>query len=196
MGSFNILVPEDRLALADSREYKLKALFKGYARAIEKKIGDSSEAAGTKMRVYPKTVDVREPAVNADFGCVVDSWQTAALAVVGNPYSCFQGAIGAAAPILTAAQLLVIYAVGIETTPMPVSRLTFRNQTNIGNIIAQFDLEQLIPYEHWFGFFSEPIVVDPLRGISATVQCRIATNIAARVRLACFMFEPAGAVVA
>jgi len=201
MGSFNILVAEDRLSLADSRHYKLAALFKGYQRAIEKKIGDASEmgtvtAGPLESRKFPKSVDVRESSVTADFGTAVDSWQTAALAVVGNPYSCFQGAIGVAAPILLANQLLVIYGVSIETTPMPVSRLTFRNQTNVGNIIAQFDLEQLIPYDHWFGFFSEPVVVDPSRGISALVQCRIATAVAARVRLATYMFEPAGTTIA
>jgi len=203
MGSFNILVAEDRLSLADSRKYKLTALFKGYARAIEKKIGDASELAmvsdrmvPVEKRQFPKSVDVRESAVTADFGTAVDAWQTAALAVVGNPYSCFQGAIGAAAPILLANQLLVIYGVSIETTPMPVSRLQFRNQTNVGNIIAQFDLEQLIPYDHWFGFFSEPVVVDPSRGISALVQCRIATGVAGLVRLATYMFEPAGTTMA
>jgi CRISPR/Cas system endoribonuclease Cas6 (RAMP superfamily) len=149
-------------------------------------------APGSK-KPKAQSVDVREFQPILDAGAALDQWNTAALAVVGNAYSCFQAI---AAPVLAANKLAVFYRVQIETVPLPVSRLIFRSGAAAGNILAEFDLEQLACEQVMVGYFSEPVVIDPTTTFAAQVLCRIATGVLARVQLGALIFEPAGSLIA
>jgi hypothetical protein len=131
----------------------------------------------------------RQPQNILDFGTALEQWNTAALAVVGTAYSCFQAV---AAPVLAANKLAVFYGVAIETVPVPVSRLTFRAGGAAGNIIAEYDLECLISQQEIAGYFSDPVVIDPTAPFAAQVTCRIATAVLARVQLWGYIVELSG----
>jgi len=95
-------------------------------------------------------------------------------------------------PTLNAVRIAVWYGVAVETAAFPVSRLTWRSGGAAGNIIAEFDLEQLINRLESIGFFSEPVVFDPTLPYSGTVRARIVTGLLARVQPMGFIVEPAG----
>jgi len=59
-----------------------------------------------------------------------------------------------------------------------------------------FDLEQLVNRLETDGYFSEPVIIDPTATYAVQVTCRVATGVLARVQLGCFVFEPAGTVIA
>lgn len=201
MGSINMLQPIDTLTLSDQKEFRLRALAAGLARASYKKIGSVGDHLTDKNVAYkaivdgqwPKSLDCREAQPILDFGCALDQWNTAALAVVGTAYSALQAI---AAPVLAANRIAVFYKIGIETIPMPISRVTFRSGGAAGNIIGVFDTEQLINHQQWVGFFSEPVVIDPTTTFAVQVLCRIATGLLADVQLGCLIFEPAGTTIA
>lgn len=210
MGSRNYILPIDGLSLSQQSEYKMKAIAAGLARATEKGIGvigndeipgygsigtTSAKAAAIleKLRSgwVPRSMDIRDFQNILDAGTALDQWNTAALAVVGTNYSCFQAI---AAPTMGNNKLAVFYGVNIETVPGPVSRLTFRSGG--GNNLAMFDLEPLYTQDRQAGFFTEPVVIDPTITFAALVMARIATGVLARVQLGAFIVEPAGQTIA
>ena len=97
---------------------------------------------------------------------------------------------------MAANRLGVIYKVGVQTAPPPVSRLTFRSGGALGNIIGIFDLEQLANRTESEGYFSEPIIIDPNITYAMQVTGLIATGALARVQLGFLIFEPAGQTIA
>lgn len=220
MASRNYIVysgPGSSMTASDQKVYKLKALAAGLERCAIKNIGDvnadipglqSIPESQKQARVdfiqsfiqtgnWPKSVDQRELAPLTDLVVVtaLDSWLTAALAVVGAFYSCFQAV---AAPQLLQGKLMVVYGVSIEdpAVPMPVSRLVFRKGGAAGNIQGQYDLEPLGVKQEYDGFLSEPQVIDYTDPFAIQVRCRFVTGVACIVHLHNFLFESTGLVIA
>jgi len=216
MASRNYLVMSNDMTLTDKKEYRTKALAAGLERCGLKSIGDinadvpglqaipiankSARVAAIKAYIetgqWPRSIDQRELAPLTDLvvPTALDMWLTAALAVVGTPYSCFQAV---AAPQLIVGRLMVCYAVSVESAvvPMPVSRLIFRRGGVAGNIQAQFDMEPMGVRWEVDAFLSEPVVIDPQDVFAIQVICR-AVAAATIVHIHNFLFEGAGQVVA
>jgi len=207
MSSRTYTIPVGSMTLTDQKDYRMNAIAAGIERASQKKIGSISDEipgysvlASRVQRIdsitnwlkqgnTPASIDVREPQPTLDFACVIDDWQSAALAAVNTFYTIFNGVV---TPTLNAVRIAVWYGVAVETAGFPVSRLTWRSGGAAGNIIAEFDLEQLINRLESIGFFSEPVIFDPTLPYSGTVRCRIATALLARVQPMGFIIEPAG----
>lgn len=219
MASRNYLILEDDMTHKEKRDYRLSALAAGLERTGHKNIGDiNGDISGLQgisdmdqeRRVnhikgfimdgsWPRSIDQRELhpiAAGPDLvaGTAIDSWLTAALAVVGTAYSCFQAI---AAPQLIVGKLMVCYGVSVESAvvPMPVSRLTFRRAGAAGNIQAVFDMEPMGAREEIDAFFSEPVIIDPQEVFAIQVLCR-AVAAATIVHIHNFLFESTGSVVA
>ena len=207
MSSRTYIIPVGAMTLTDQKDYRINAISAAIERASQKKIGSISDEipgysllGSMQQRIdsitnwlrlgnTPKSIDVREPQPALDFACVIDDWQTPALAAVNTFYTIFNGVV---APTLNAVRIAVWYGVAVETAAFPVSRLTWRTGGAAGNIIAEFDLEQLINRLESIGFFSEPVIFDPTLPYSGTVRCRIATGLLSRVQPMGFIIEPAG----
>lgn len=218
MGSRNYVVSVDDLTYSERADYKKRALSAGLERCAIKGIADvNSDIPGLQAipeaqkdarfdLVYkyistgkwPKSVTQREltPALNGDLVAVtaLDSWLTAALAAVGTFYSCFQAI---AAPQLAQDKLMVCYGVSIDSAgvPLPVSRLVFRKGGAAGNIIAQFDLEEMETRQSIDAYFSEPVVIDPNQAFAIQVRCRNATAAAEIVHIHNFLFEQSSLII-
>jgi hypothetical protein len=212
MASRQYIIPTGSMSQSKQEDYRIKAIAAGLVRAHDKKIASiGDEEIGNYSRLgtveekltavlrylqtggWPRGFDAREAQPITDFGSALDQWNTAALAVVGTAYSCHQAV---AAPALAANRLAVYYKVGIETVALPVSRIIFRMNAANGNIVALFDLEQLVNRLETDGWFSEPVVIDPSQAHAVQVLCRIATGVLARVQLGCYIIEPAGTLIA
>lgn len=180
------LIPTESMTLTDQREYRQKALIALVERAVDKKIGDETDLARVQRNEDPVSLRLREWQNILDAVAALDQWNTAALAAVGIAYSVFQAV---AAPVMNAARMAVFYKVSIETVPVPVSRLLFRDGGALGDIIGQFDLEPLAVHDPIEGFFSEPVVIDPSQTFAAQVLARTATGVLARVQLGSFVAE-------
>jgi len=209
MGSRQYIVPLDEMTLSDIKTYKMQALAAGIKRSYERKIAswDAGEIVdpGAQAGVpsydaiyrfmqnggWPAGLDVRDMQPILDAATALDQWNTAALAAVGTAYSCFQ-AVAAPAIGQRANKIVVFYGIAIETSPLPISRLTFRRNTAAGTIVADFDLEPLAVMDKMVGLFSEPVVWDENSAYAMQALCRIATGAAARVIPLNFVFEPAG----
>lgn len=209
MGSRQYIVPLDEMTLSDIKEYKLTALVAGIKRSYERKIAswdpseipDPSAQAGVpsfnaiyafvQKGGWPAGLDVREMQPILDAATALDQWNTAALAAVGTAYSCFQ-AVAAPAIAQRANKIVVFYGVAIPTSPLPVSRLTFRRNTATGTIVADYDLQPLSVMQKVAGMFSEPVVWDENGAYAMQVLCSIATGAAAVIVPFNFVFEPAG----
>jgi hypothetical protein len=180
--NLKILIPKDEAILVPGKieQFKKDAINKAVARAVTLKLAGSGDE-----------LDVRPLQNIRDFATALDQWNTAALAVVGTAYSVFQAV---AAPAIPANKLIVFYGVGIETIPLPASLLTFRRAAIAGNIMAQFDLEQLVNCQTQEGYFSEPIVIEPQTTFACQVTARIAGG-AARVQLMGFAVERKGETI-
>ena len=207
MSSRTYIIPVGSMTLTDQKDYRINAISAAIERASQKKIGSISDEipgysqlASRQQRIdqvtswlkqgnTPASIDVREPQPGLDFACTVDDWQTPALAAVNTFYTIFNGVV---TPTLNAVRIAVWYGVAVETAAFPVSRLTWRSGGAAGNIIAEFDLEQLINRLESIGFFSEPVIFDPTLPYSGTVRCRTATALLARVQPMGFIIEPAG----
>jgi len=216
MASRNYLVMSNDMTLSDKKEYRLNALAAGLERCGLKGIGDikadvnglatipdANKATRVKLihdfiatGQWPRSIDQRELAPLTDLvvPTALDMWLTAALAVVGTPYSCFQAV---AAPQLIVGRLMVCYAVSVESAvvPMPVSRLLFRRGGAAGNIQAQFDMEPMGSRLEPDAFLSEPVVIDPNDVFAIQVICR-AVAAATIVHIHNFLFESSGLVIA
>lgn len=185
--SETFIMPKDELTLSDMKRYKQDAIKALLKRTVLKLGGDPDDPKAGEQ------YDVRNYENIRDAGAVLDQWRTAALAVVGTPYTVFQAVLAPATP---ASQLIVFYRVSIETVPLPVSILTIRTGGAAGNIIGEFDLEQIANTWTTDGFFNRPIVIDPNTNYAVQVVCRIATGLFARVQLGAFVSEPRGNVIA
>ena len=219
MASRNYLVMSNDMSLSEKKAYRLQALAAGLERCGLKGIGDVNAdipglqtigLANKEARVahiknfiqtgaWPRSIDQRELhpiAAGPDLvlGTALDMWLTAALGVVGNPYSCFQGI---AAPQLIVGKLMVCYGVSVESAvvPMPVSRLIFRKGGVAGNIQAVFDMEPMGVRWEVDAFFSEPQVQDPQEIFAIQVICR-AVAAATIVHVHNFLFESTGLIIA
>ncbi len=217
MSSLNYVIPIGSLDEQMQANYRVKAVAAGIERAAVKDIGSIADdipgykdARATPTRTardvristilsylldgnIPPSIDIREFQNILDAAATLDQWNTFALAAIGINYSVFNGI---AAPVLAADRLAVFYKIGIETAPLPVSRVTFRSGGAAGNIVGVFDLEQLVNRLETDGFLSEPVVYDPSQTFAVQVLCRIATLALARVQLGGLIFEPAGNVIA
>jgi len=207
MSSRTYIIPVGSMTLTDQKDYRINAIAAAIERASQKKIGSISDEipgysqlASRNQRIdqvtswlkqgnTPASIDVREPQPGLDFACTIDDWQTPAMAAVNTFYTIFNGVV---TPTLNAVRIAVWYGVAVETAGFPVSRLTWRSGGAAGNIIAEFDLEQLINRLESIGFFSEPVIFDPTLPYSGTVRCRTATALLARVQPMGFIIEPAG----
>ena len=218
MGSRNYLVNTEDMTLTDRKEYKVKALAAGLERCSVRGIGnvnadipdlqgipDSDKgrrvdhiAKYIRPGIWPDSVDQRElvagPA-RTDFTAattpVLDAMFTAALAVVGVAYTCFQAI---AAPQLLNNRLLVFWGFSMEP-PMGISHLIFRKGGAAGNVVAIFDVQTQNTRLAYDTFFSEPIVFDPQEVFAVQAVCRIATGVAHPIHLHNFLFGPAGQTI-
>jgi len=177
----SFILPEDELTLTDIKGFRAGAIAAGLARA-QKIMGRG-----------PTELVVRQLLNITDCAAALEQWNTAALAVVGTEYSVFQAA---GTVTLANNKLLVIYGVTIETLPCPVSRLIIRSGAATGNILAEFDLEQIICSNTLEGYFNQPICLDPTQVFAVNVRCRIATGVLARIQLKNFLLEPIGQFIA
>ena len=211
MSSLNYVIPIGSMDEQMQANYRIKAVAAGIERAAVKDIGSIiddipgyREVKNRDKRIatilayladgnIPPSIDIREFQNILDAAAALDQWRTAALAVIGTLYSCFQAT---PAPVLAADALAVFYKVGIETAPLPVSRLVFRSGGAAGNTVGIFDLEQLVNRLETDGFLSEPVVYDPSQTFAIQALCRIATGVFSRVQLGGLLFEPAGNVIA
>jgi len=216
MASRNYLVMSNDMTLSDKAKYRATALAAGLERCGTKGIGDvnadvpglqSIPLANKANRVelirnyimtgaWPKSIDQRELAPLTDFvaAAAQDSWLTVALAV-GGVVSALN-----ALPAYTfpAGRLMVCYGVSVESAvvPMPVSRIIFRKGGAAGNILAQFDMEEMGVRWEPDAFFSEPVVLDPQEAFAIQVLGRAVVAAGARVHVHNFLFESAGLTVA
>ena len=177
--------PTEELGVGQIKEYIERAVNAGMKRA-------------TKTGAVPDTdtAKIREADIVADFGSGVGGWLTMPLAALGIQYSCLCTAVPAAiTPQLANNRVAVFYKVGVETAGFPVALLQFREGVTAGTTLAVFDLEGLATKLMPEGYFTEPIIYDPQKILNIVVTCRIVTNLQARVRLGCFIFEPGGAVI-
>ncbi len=216
MASRNYLVMSNDMTLSDKKEYRLNALSAGLERCGLKGIGDinadipglqpiplANKLARVKLihdfiatGQWPRTIDQRELAPLTDFAIAAaqDSWLTVALAVGG-----IVSALNAAAAYtLLVGKLMVCYGVSVESAivPMPVSRLIFRRGGALGNIIAQFDMEEMGVRWEPDAFFSEAVVMDPQELFAIQVLGRAVSAAGERVHVHNFLFETSGLVVA
>lgn len=207
MSSRTYIIPVASMTVTDQKEYRINAIAAVIERASQKKIGSIADEIGgygmlasresrlasisawLKAGNTPASIDIREPQPTADFACTIDDWQTPALAAVNAFYTIFNGVV---TPTLNAVRIAVWYGVAVETAAFPVSRLTWRSGGANGNIIAEFDLEQLINRLESIGFFSEPVIFDPTLPYSGTVRARDNTGLLCRVQPMGFIAEPAG----
>ena len=219
MASRNYIIMSNDMTLSDKKEYRMNALAAGLERCALKGIGningdipglqsipDTEKAkrvalirAFINSGAWPRSIDQRELqpiAAGPDLvaGTVLDMWLTAALAVIGTPYSCFQAI---AAPQLNQGKLMVCYGLSVESAvvPMPVSRIIFRRGGAAGNIQAVFDMEPMAVRLEVDGFFSEPVVIDATDIFAIQVICR-AVAAATIVHVHNFVFESTGLVIA
>lgn len=177
------LIPKDECTLTDMKTFRTKAIGAAIARSIEKKVvGISDELV---IRPFENV---------ADGATGVEAWLTQPLLVIGNTYSVF-GA-GALFVTMAANKLAVFYKVGIFTAPNPVSLLQFRSGGVAGNIIAEFDCEQMTNAHTTEAYYSEPVILEPSQVYAAQVTATIATGLAAKVILAGWTLEPKGQRIA
>ena len=142
MGALCFINPSENLTLSRRENMRVASIVAGIEHCYEKSIGSRDDIPGLsagmdrKSRINvirnflinegpPKSLDIREVQPLLDAGTALDRWQTAAMAVVGTAYSCFQAI---PAPVNPANRVIVFYKVGIETAPSPVSRLIFRSK--------------------------------------------------------------------
>lgn len=211
MSTLNYILPVGSMTLTDQKAYRMGAVAAGIERAADKGIGNIKDeipgVANTNDRQkrvaailayledgqFPPSIDVREMQPTLDTTSAPDNWVTAALALPNVAYSVFATV---AAPVMAANRLAVFYKVGIQTAPLPVSRIIFRSGGIAGNIIAVFDLQQLVNRLETDGYFSEPVVIDPTATYAVQVLSIVALGVGAQVQLGCLVFEPAGTVIA
>lgn len=180
-GTLCTMIGRDDLTTSQREQFRRQAMQAGRDYAVKKAIAQD-----------PQALDVRDWQNVIDAGTALEQWRTAALAVVGNPYTVFQAI---AVPTLAANKVAVFYGIGCEDVPMPVSQLIFRTGGATGNILYQFDMERIVDNLENVGYFSEPVVIGPTQPFAVQVICRINTGVFARVQLFAYTVEPKGLTV-
>ena len=170
------LVPTGETTLTAQAEYR-----KGALQAAEYMARDRIAMQGEYI--------ARPPQLIADFGCVLDQWNTAALAVLGTAYTVFQAV---AAPAIGLRQVVVWYKVGVETAPPNVSFILFQEGAAGRTTFGVYNMEELFTKQQTEGYFSEPVVYPPGSVMLVTVICRVVTGAPERVILSGFVVEPTG----
>lgn len=217
MSQRNYLLNSEDMSLSDKKGYRQAALAAGLERCDVRGIGNVSAdipnlegiAQGSKAArvnhisnfikdgAFPKSVDQRELVtgpLRTDLvvATAADAMLTAALAVVGVAYSCFQAV---AAPQLLINRLVVFYGISIETVPNPATMILFRTGGAAGNVEAMFDLQPQNTRLAYDCFFSEPIVFDPQQVFAIQVVAGIALAAPAQIHLHNFLFGPEGQTI-
>lgn len=179
-----VLLPSDQLTLSQKATLRQNAVEGGIARCVD------------KIRLTRNQVSYREAQNIADFGTVGrEQWLTATLAAVNTQYSVWTTLVAPAVgltPALANNRVAVFWGVSILTVPNPVSLLWFQLGVAAGTTKAVFNLEQLENQLTVEGYFSEPVVYDPLDVLNVRVTSKIATAAQAAVVLNCYIFEPKG----
>jgi CRISPR/Cas system endoribonuclease Cas6 (RAMP superfamily) len=175
------IIPKSELTLTDMKQFRQRAVNAGLNRCAE------------KLSVSTDELMVRHVQNILDFGSAAEQWNTAALAAVGTAYSVFQAV---PAPTMANNKLAVLYKIGCETIPVPISQVTIRSGGAAGNIKAEYDFEQVVNAQELEGYVSEPVPFDPTETFAIQVLARIATGALARVQLGMYLFEPKGQRVA
>ncbi len=183
--SVRTMIPIEELSITQRTEAKRSALNYGFERAKYRGIAkDANELV------------VRAPRCNQDFGCVINGWFTAALAVVNTPYSVFQAV---AAPVVAANNIIVWFGAGVQTPAVAgglvVSLLNVAQGAGPATTYAQFNFEDLLFYQITAGFFSEPIVFEPNEVMNIAAVCKVVTGLPAIVPMFGYILEPRGPVV-
>lgn len=173
----SFIIPKDDTTQSDRKRFREAAMAAGIERCA-KKLGQNADEL-TALQALNMT----------DFGCPIEQWNTAPLLVLGTQYSVFQNQPN---PTLGNNRLVVFYGISIETIPAPVSRLTIRLGTLTGNVIAEYDLEQIINSDTVEGYFNQPVCIDPTAMFAVQVTARIATGVIARIQLMNWLIIPAG----
>jgi len=168
------LIPSNDLSLT-----RREALRLGAVDAAERMARDRVSSIGEFI--------ARPPQLIADFGCALDQWNTAALAVVGTAVSVFQAVV---APPVGLRQVVVWYKVSLEGAN--VSFLIFQEGAAGRTTFSVVNLEELYSKLETEGYFSEPIVYPPGSVMRITVIPRIATGVIERVTLGGYIIEPSG----
>ena len=173
------IIPKDECTLSEMKAFRERAMAAGIARCAMKLGQKADELTVLQMQQVPET------------GAALEQWNTAVLNALGGAFSVFQAG-GAGAPVLANNRLLVFYGIAIETFPCPVSRLTIRAGGIAGNVLADFDLEQIVNSDTMEGYFDQPVCIDPTQTFAVQVSCRIITNAIARIQLKNWLIMPAG----
>ena len=173
------LIPTDELTLSDKKAFRAGAIAAGKQYAVENKAIPSLDQCV-----------VRNAETVADFGMAAGGWVSAALAVVGNPYSL----LNALTPVLGQNRVAVFYAIAIEAFPIPISQIAFREGVVATTTYAVFDVEQLVTMNQQLGYFSRPVPYGPGKVLNISGTCRIIAPVS-RIWLGCYIIEPGGPVV-
>ncbi len=148
---------------------------------------DAAEAMARDRVASQGEYIARPPQLIADFGCVLDQWNTAALAIIGNAYSVFQAVV---APAVGLRQVIVWYKISSEAAN--VSFVIFQEGAQGRTTFAVLNMEELYAKQETEGFLSEPIVYPPGSIMRITAVCRIVTGAPERLTLGGFVVEPTG----
>lgn len=187
------LIQTDEISLSAQERMRQAAVIKGKERALELKLatpGQPDRFSSVVARDADYVTDFVPVATSAG----IAGWLSMPLVAVGALYSVFADNVPAAlTPAVPNNQVVVFYKVAILATPGvvvdPVSMLFFRTGA-AANMKAQFDLETLYSKLSADGYFTKPVVYDPIEIITAQVECRVATAAACRVKLGCLIIEP------
>ena len=213
MASKNYDVLRERLTFTEEREYKIRALAAGYERCGIKNIGEINADIPELANIAPKDKDLRvetiinrlktgytprsidqrqlAPLTDLVVPTALDDWLTAALAAVGTYYSCFQAV---AAPQTIQGKLLVLFGISVGAVPIPISQLRIRKGGAAGNLLGQYDLQDLETADVPDAYFSEPVVIDPQDIFAVQVRAS-AIAPASRVYIHNYLFENTGTTV-
>ena len=179
--AYKYIIPVDDLTEGDKATMRRKAIDAAMARAIE-----------TRVVVKENEALVREPEPVTDFGMAVGGWLAPALAAVGTAVTVFNGV---AAPQLANNRVVVWYGCFINTVPLPVYELTFREGAAGGSTYAIFMLDQLESRQQMACYFSEPVWYDPQRVQLIQWLPKVILGAGARLGLLGFIIEPKGPTV-
>ncbi len=164
-----VLLPSDQLTLTEKARLRAQARDKGLERAVN-------------LKVQPTfaQLDYRQAQNIADFATAGrEQWLTATLALVNTQYSVWTTLVAplvGLTPQLANNKLCVFWGVALNTTPNPVSLLSFRLGLNAATTYAVVNLEDLESQVTPEGYFSEPVVYDPSSILNVVVTSKIATG--------------------
>jgi len=189
------LIQTDEISLASQERLRQLAVTKGKDRALAMNIatpGSPDRYSTLVERDADYGVDFIAPTAGAALAAGLAGWLTVALAAVGTFYNIFADNTGAAVvPQVPNNQVVVFYKVAVLTIagPDPVAMLRFATGA-AANRKAQFDLECLYSKVSADGYFTQPVVYDPMEIMTVTVEARVATAAQCRVRIGALIIEP------